>query len=181
MRPLDSFIEQPIRSLQTMLRVISLDAGQKSALIPDGIYGPSTMYAVSAFQRKQELPVTGITDQATWDQIVVSYLEATTSAGNAQAIEVIIDPGKVYQYGDSSPYLYLLQGMLASLSDDHPAIPRPSLNGVMDAETTDSVRGFQLLSSLAQTGQVDKITWKNLALQFALNAHHKDQIADQLK
>ena len=45
MRPEASFIEQPVRSLQTMLRVISQDDSRYPAVIPDGIYGPDTMHA----------------------------------------------------------------------------------------------------------------------------------------
>ena len=181
MRPLDSFIEQPIRSLQTMLRVISLDNDNANSLVPDGIYGPTTMATVSAFQRKSGIPVTGVTDLKTWNKIVATYLDATTRLRSGNSIEIILDPGKILKYGDSSPYLYLLQGMLAELSDDHPSIPRPGLSGVMDAETVASVKGFQQLSGLPQTGEADKITWKNITLQFSLNAHHKDQIIAELK
>ena len=52
MRPGESFIGQPIRSLQTMLRIIGENTGQPESLIPDGIYGPETVRAVSAFQRR---------------------------------------------------------------------------------------------------------------------------------
>ena len=58
MRPPESFVGQPIRSLQTMLRVIAEDDPSHMRVIPDGIYGPETMAAVSTFQRKHGLPVT---------------------------------------------------------------------------------------------------------------------------
>ena len=66
MKPGESFVEQPIRSLQTMLRVIAEDDRRLPTVVPDGIYGPSTMTAVTAFQRLYGLPITGITDQPTW-------------------------------------------------------------------------------------------------------------------
>ena len=59
MRPLSSFVGQPIRSLQTMLRVIAEDDPTHLRIVPDGIYGPETTAAVSTFQRKHGLPVTG--------------------------------------------------------------------------------------------------------------------------
>ena len=74
MRPEESFLEQPIRSLQTMLRVISEDDARFPSVIPDGIYGPATMNAITVFQRLYELPVTGITDQITWEKIVAAYI-----------------------------------------------------------------------------------------------------------
>jgi peptidoglycan hydrolase-like protein with peptidoglycan-binding domain len=76
MRPEESFIEQPIRSLQTMLRVIAEDDPGLPSAIPDGIYGPGTMVAVTAFQRREGLPITGITDQPTWEMIVSEYQSA---------------------------------------------------------------------------------------------------------
>ena len=60
MRPGESFVEQPIRSLQTMLRVIAEDDRRLPIIIPDGIYGPSTMVAVTAFQRREGIPITVI-------------------------------------------------------------------------------------------------------------------------
>ena len=45
MRPLSSFVGQPIRSLQTMLRVIAEDDPSHLRIVPDGIYGPETAAA----------------------------------------------------------------------------------------------------------------------------------------
>jgi hypothetical protein len=36
-----------------------------------------------------------------------------------------------------------------------------------------TLSGFQVLNGLPETGQLDKITWKNLSKQFTLHAHHK--------
>ena len=62
MRPEESFLQQPVRSLQSMLRVLSERDSRYQSVIPDGIYGPSTVSAVSAFQRIHGIPVTGVTD-----------------------------------------------------------------------------------------------------------------------
>ena len=42
MKPEESFLSQPIRSLQTMLRVIAEDDPSHVRIVPDGIYGPET-------------------------------------------------------------------------------------------------------------------------------------------
>lgn len=172
MRPEESFIEQPIRSLQTMLRVIAEDDDKIPSIVQDGIYGPNTMQSVAVFQRKYNLPITGITDQRTWDTIVSVYEEALIRIGKAEPIEIIMNPGQVYTRGDSGPYIFLLQSMLTQLSIDHPSIPEPVHNGTLDSITSDSLAGFQLLSGLPPTGELDKITWKHLVKQFSLNAHH---------
>jgi peptidoglycan hydrolase-like protein with peptidoglycan-binding domain len=171
MRPGESFVAQPIRSLQTMLRVIAEDDPTLPTVIPDGIYGQETITAVSAFQRRNSLPITGITDQATWDTIVPVYEQALIRIGKAAPIEIILDPGQVFRLGDSSPYLYLLQSMLLYLSLFHPDISTPPHNGVLDSPTAEALAGFQALAGLPPTGELDKQTWMYLVNQFTLNAN----------
>ncbi len=174
MRPQESFIEQPVRSLQTMLRVIAQDDRSLPTVIPDGIYGPDTMTAVSAFQRKYGLPITGITDQITWDTIVSVYEPSLVRIGKAQPIEVLLDAGQVLSMGDSNPYVSLAQAMLMQLSEMNSAIVPPDVTGVVDTATADAVSEFQKLSGLAVTGEIDRITWKHLVLHFTLDAHRRN-------
>lgn len=171
MRPNESFVGQPIRSLQTMLRVIAEDDGIQPTVVPDGIYGQATINAVSAFQRNMGLPVTGITDQITWDAIVSAYEPALIRVDKAQPIEIIMEPGKVYRLGESSPYLYLLQSMLTYLAQSHENIEQPSHNGILDSPTSEALAAFQLLAGLPPTGELDRISWKYLVQHFTLNAN----------
>ena len=169
MKPRDSFVSQPIRSLQTMLRVLSEDDRENLPfLIPDGIYGTQTRQAVAAFQRKYGIPVTGITDQSTWERIVEEHHPALIRLGPAQPLRLILNPNQVIRRGESHPYLFLVQGMLLTLSDIYGSILPPGISGVLDEATAQSLEGFQYLSSLPQTGELDKITWKHLALQYPL-------------
>ncbi len=170
MRPTESFIEQPIRSLQTMLRVIAEDDARMPTVVPDGIYGPSTMNAVTSFQRLYNLPVTGIADQSTWDTIVAVYEPALVRVGKAEPIEIIIEPGDAYRIGDRNAYIYLLQSLLIQLSNDSPSINKPEHNGVFDDPTKEALAAFQFLSGLPATGELDKTTWKYLVKQFSLSA-----------
>lgn len=181
MRPGESFVEQPIRSLQTMLRVLSEDNRRLPTVIPDGIYGPNTMNAVAAFQRMNGIPVTGVADQFTWERIVEAYEPAQIRVGKAESIEIILDPGQVFRLGDGSPYIYLLQGMLTQLSLDHPIIVAPGNSGFIDTPTSLALSAFQKLSGLPETGELDKITWKHLVKQFTLNAHHQTAYHRQLR
>ena len=173
MKPGESFVAQPIRSLQTMLRVIAEDDARLPTVVPDGVYGPSTMQAVSAFQRQYGLPVTGITDQNTWEQIVSVYEPALIRIGPAEPIEIIIEPGEVFRLGDSNAYMYLLQSILIQLSNDNPTISAPEHNGVLDDSTSQALAAFQLLAGLPPTGELDKITWKYLSKQFTLSANRQ--------
>lgn len=173
MKPGESFVEQPIRSLQTMLRVIAEDDPRLPTVVPDGIYGPTTMQAVSAFQRQYGLPVTGITDQSTWDQIVTVYEPALVRIGPASPLEIIMEPGQVFRLGDSNAYIYLLQSILVQLSNDNPSISAPTHNGVLDDPTSEALAAFQLLAGLPPTGELDKITWNYLSKQFTLSANRQ--------
>ena len=171
MRPGESFVGQPIRSLQTMLRVLAEHDDRYLSVIPDGIYGPQTIAAVTNFQRNHGLPVTGVTDQPTWDLIVAEYEPALIQVTEAQPVDVILNPNEVLILGDESPYLYVAQALLTVLAKVYASIGTPSLNGILDAATADSISSFQALSGLPMTGALDKITWKNLALHFPLAAN----------
>ena len=172
MRPGESFVQQPVRSLQTMLRVIAEDDPSLPTVIPDGIYGPSTMVAVTSFQRRSGIPATGIVDEITWDRIAGSYEPALIRVGKAEPIEILLEPGEIIVIGQSSPYVFLLQGMLAQLSGDNRTILYPALTGTLDTDTADSLRAFQLLAGLPATGTLDRITWRHLVKQITLNAVH---------
>ena len=173
MRPNESFIAQPVRSLQTMLRVIQEDGGHTESIVPDGIYGTSTMQAVSAFQQEHGLPVTGVADQTTWELIAEAYSPALVRTDSAEPLKLILNPNQVIRRGQSHPYLYLVQSMLVAFSEIYSSVPMPQINGVLDIATAESITAFQYLSGLPQTGEVDKVTWKHIALQYPLAVNHQ--------
>lgn len=166
MRPPESFVGQPIRSLQTMLRVIAESDESLPSVVPDGIYGQQTMTAISAFQRKYGIPVTGIADQNTWDHIVAVFEPALILIDEAEPLYLIFDPLEVITDGQFHPNLFVVQGMLNVFALSYPAIIAPALSGILDIPTTQALLSFQELNGLPMTGNLDKITWKNLALQY---------------
>lgn len=175
MRPTETFIGQPIRSLQTMLRVLHLDDPRYLSVIPDGIYGNDTTRAVSIFQRENGIPVTGVTNQETWDAIVALYEDAIVRVDKADSIEILLDRGQVLIPGDRDPHIYLLQSMLTHLSDVYPQVARPTHTGVLDSATVNSLESFQRLTDLPVTGRADLLTWKHLNRQFTLSAQRRNK------
>lgn len=171
MRPAESFIGQPIRSLQTMLRFIAENTPDMESIVPDGIYGPETVRIISAFQRRHGLPVTGVTDQATWEAVVAVYEPALVEQDQAQMVEIILDPSQVIRKGERHPHLYLVQSMLKVLAQIYGSISEPEATGILDDATEDALFLFQQLSGLPMTGHLDKHTWKHLALQYPLAAN----------
>ncbi len=168
MRPLESFVGQPIRSLQTMLRVIAEDDPRHKTLIPDGIYGPETMASVSTFQRLHGLPVTGVADQNTWEAIVAEYGPALINVEEAAQVDVILNPGEVIRRGQRHPVVFLAQGILAVLGEVYKSIGIPGQTGTLDDPTSDSLSSFQQLHNIPMTGNLDKRTWKYLTLHYPL-------------
>lgn len=171
MRPPESFIGQPIRSLQTMLRVLAENDPSYVPIVPDGIYGPETMRAVSTFQRKHGLPVTGVTNQPTWEAVVAVYEPALIEQDSAQPVEIILNPGQVIRRGERNLNLYLAQAILTVLSQIYSSITAPAMTGILDEATADALASLQQLSGLPMTGNLDKHTWKHLALQYPLAAN----------
>ena len=168
MRPGESFIGQPIRSLQTMLQVIAENDSSHPALIPDGIYGPETQAAISTFQRKRGLPVTGITNQQTWDEIVRMYDEAMKALSAPQSVNYEVDSEFPFVRGDHSARLKMAQCMLCEIADRYACVCPPERSGKMDEIMINSISEFQNLSGLPMNGILDKETWNQLVLQFAM-------------
>lgn len=178
MKPAESFVDQPIRSLQTMLRTIaSVEPGQVNVM-PDGIYGPQTAEAVRSFQRRMGLPVTGTVDGATHAAIVREYDRAWIEADKAWPIQITLDPLQIIRRGERNNIVYLVQSMLTVMNLLHPQIPKPGHTGVMDPATVESLAAFQTYAELPPTGELDKRTWKALVIQFARAADQLENLED---
>lgn len=168
MKPKDSFLGQPIRALQTMLRVLAENNDKYKMLIPDGIYGPDTMEAVRVFQRCSRLPVTGVTDLETWNYIVEEYALALVEIVQPQVLAVLLNPGQSISLGEKNAAVCLAQVILMVLSESFHCVDAPAITGILDEPTRDSLAAFQQLSGLPMTGKLDRHTWKHLALQFPM-------------
>ncbi len=173
-RPLESFVGQPVRSLQTMLRVLAEADSSRPSLVPDGIFGRNTQRAVTHFQRTQGLPVTGIADALTWERLSAEYDKAKVEVLPAEPLQIILNPGQVLKKGQSGYAVSLVQVMLTALAEVYASLAAPLITGILDDQTSESVISFQYLSDLPQTGEVDKVTWKHLALQYPLAVNHRE-------
>ena len=170
MKPQESFADQPIRSVQTMLRTIAAMEPRQMNVMPDGIYGSQTAAAVRSFQRRMGLNPTGVVDQNTHEHLVREFGQTRVEAEQAQPIQVTPEPGQVLRRGKGHPAVYLMQSMLTVLSELVPSIPRPTHSGRLDPETAGSLAAFQTYAALPPTGELDKRTWKELSLHFSLAA-----------
>ena len=178
MKPAESFVDQPIRSLQTMLRTIaSIEPGQVNVM-PDGVYGSQTAAAVRSFQRRQGLNPTGVVDQTTHERIVQEYERAYIEAEKAQPVQITLAPGQILRRRERNNHIYLAQSMLTVLHLLDPAIPRPPHTGVLDGPTSEAMAVFQTIAGLPPTGEIDKRTWRDLALYYALAADELENLGE---
>ncbi|MBR2489451.1 MAG: peptidoglycan-binding protein [Clostridia bacterium] len=69
-------------------------------------------------------------------------------------------PGVPLRVGDSGNNVRILQVQLNRIAQNYPAIPKiAETNGIFGLDTEASVRKFQEVFNLSQSGEVDKSTW----------------------
>lgn len=159
---------EPVRALQTMLRVISQSDNGIPTLIPNGVYGPETMAAVTAFQRRNALPITGVTDLVTWNAVVAAYRAALIEVGPAAPVYPVWQPGQVIRPGETNDHLYMIHGMLQAVGARFPSMPSCGGGNVHDEASVAAVQWLQSRSALAATGALDRMTWRFLARLYRL-------------
>lgn len=173
------FTGSPIRSMQTMLRTATWNDKTAPTIIPDGIYGKQTTTAVTDFQRKNNLPPTGVMDLATWEKLVPQYEAALIEQEAAEPLQMMFQPGQVIEAGEWNYHMFVVQAILAVLARIHKDFPKAPVSGVLDGETQRCLSHFQSLAGLPETGCLDKATWRALARHYRWAAKDGRGWADQ--
>lgn len=161
LRPGDESIY--VREFQYFLNVL----GENLAVIPevaiDGSFGPATEAAVVAFQEAYGLPVTGIVDEATWNDLYNAYRGILVSSPQYYGeVPVVLFPGSLLLLGTQGEDVRLLQEYLLALSEVYSEIPAVTVNGIFGTATRDAVIAAQNLFGLNPTGIVDALTWQEI-------------------
>ncbi len=126
----------------------------------DGVYGPTTTAAVSAFQQTFELPVTGEVSFDTWDVLYRTYLGFIETIpfryieGN-----VLPYPGVPLRLGSEDDSVRVLQEYLNYLAGFFDELPTVSVTGYFGTQTRQAVLAFQRLQGITPTGTVAAVTW----------------------
>jgi len=154
----------PIHNLQVFLRLIANKYSDIPSVIPDGVYGESTKNAVSAFQKKFMLTSTGIVDNSTWDKIIDVYTEIESKTSNSRLARIYPENGLCNDNKNYVPTIYIMQVMMTALSDRFSNISKPSLNGILDNATINSIKTLQVSSGLNPDVNVTKIFWDYLSV-----------------
>lgn len=130
------------------------------------VYDSATEEAVRAFQQIFNLPVTGIVNKATWYRIHYIYasvkkLAQLASEGLTLEETAVVFPEQLSP-GESGMAVRYLQYYLAVVGAYYNNVMPVTITGNFDAETENSVRSFQQVFGLPQTGIVDRATWDAL-------------------
>lgn len=156
--------EVPIRELQILLRFISLFNNGVRPVAVDGIFGPETKNAVEDFQYDYGLGVTGIVDEATWNELVSvfrRYRESLPDGYLGEATKVY--PGELLRLGSRGEDVSTIQNYLNRISDVYTEIPKLNVDGVFGNETQSAVRAYQRIFGLPESGVVSAVVWESIA------------------
>ncbi len=72
-------------------------------------------------------------------------------------------PGEPLSSGDENEYVRILQEQLNRISINFPQLPLTEVTGIYDTSTVNTVREFQRLFVLPQTGVTDRATWYRIS------------------
>ncbi len=155
-----------IRRTQTMLRSLSFAYDEPYLRVNvTGNYDSRTRRAVSFFQEKNKIPMTGVVDLRTWNELTRQYnYQMKLRQG------IAINPiGMDYDFqttpGERSDTVYILQILLNTLSRDY-SMTYISPSGIYGRQTTDAVKCFQEKNNLPVTGVADVTTWQRMAEEY---------------
>lgn len=161
-------LDNPVRSLQVMLR----NLGKVYTFLPeiaiDGIFGEETLKALTLFQQELYPPATGIVTPELWNVM----------AKELQAYEEILEPPRslrafpegdiLFATGDEKGEIALFQLMFSLLSKELKDIVPETPTGRYSSTLQDNVKWLQQRSALPVTGQLDRQTWGRLARLYEL-------------
>ena len=152
--------QEHIEEILGLLYQISLRDGRVPIVLPSNTFTEDAALAVRAYQEAYGLPVTGEIDEATWNSIVETYHKLMDSAEPL----VLFPSGEfLLQEGDGGELVRLVQVLLNLAAGRYGNLDMIPVTGQYDAATAGAVRNLQRISSLPQSGAMDRSTWNRLA------------------
>lgn len=100
-----------------------------------------------------------------YEDILKYYYGDNIVFANAQIVSgvPVSYPGSALQVGSEGSYVRTIQNQLNAISNSYPAIPKVVEDGILGEQTANSVRTFQQIFGLPQTGVVDFKTWYEIS------------------
>ncbi len=137
----------------------------------DVTYDDKTADAVREFQRIFNLPQTGVVDKATWYKINYIYTSVKKlSQLNSEGLSLQELPEQFpvpVDIGATGLPVQYIQYYLEVIGAYYKNVLPVQSTGTYDEQTANSVRSFQQVFGLPQTGTVDERTWDDLYRVYA--------------
>ena len=137
----------------------------------DVTYDDKTADAVREFQRIFNLPQTGVVDKATWYKINYIYTSVKKlSQLNSEGLSLQELPEQFpvpVDIGATGLPVQYIQYYLEVIGAYYKTVLPVQSTGTYDEQTANSVRSFQQVFGLPQTGTVDERTWDDLYRAYA--------------
>ncbi len=163
-------MDDAVFEAQSYLRNIGRTDSDISPLVPDGIFANETTASVKSFQRKYGLEETGIINYETWELLKNKNSEAVFISSEPLQIVKITNEDLPLVKGMDNTLVYTLHLMLNNVADRYENFTPLPLQSLFDDNTEREVRRWQRVISHPESGQVDKVTWNNLAEFYLLPA-----------
>lgn len=149
-----------IKFVQYYLAVIGEYYNDVSNVEVTGDFDQQTVDGVKSFQQVYGLPVTGIIDRATWNDIYRAYAGIVQNVPVAlEGESLVLYPGFILTEGATNEFVKVLQEYLSYIHKTYPNIPEVSATGYYGPITKQAVTAFQKQFGLPQTGAVGAETW----------------------
>lgn len=166
------FTGDDVALMQTKLNRISKNYPAIGKISPvTGGYYEQTENAVKKFQGIFGLPVTGIIDKSTWYKISYIYVSvkklAELDSEGVSLDEIPLNFSDSLKRGDRGPEVSHLQYYLAVIGQYYNSVIPVDVTGYFGNDTENSVKSFQQVYGLSETGIVDKATWYDIYRAYA--------------
>lgn len=156
-----------VRSMQIFLNRISVNFPAIPKIpATDGIFDPATEAAVIKFQEVFDLMPNGIVDAATWYRITYIYTSVKRLAElNSEGVR-LEDVMNIYtedlSIGMQSQEVSTFQYYLAVIGAYYAMVEPVEITGYFGENTERSVKSFQRVFGLPQSGEIDRATRNNI-------------------
>ncbi len=161
-----------VNRIEIQLNRISTNSPAIPKIYPvDVTYDDKTADAVREFQRIFNLPQTGVVDKATWYKINYIYTSVKKlSQLNSEGLSLQELPEQFpvpVDIGATGLPVQYIQYYLEVIGAYYKNVLPVQSTGTYDEQTANSVRSFQQVFGLPQTGTVDERTWDDLYRAYA--------------
>ncbi len=159
--------ENAILEIQRILRDLDRYESGLARVRLTGAYDDETRQGVKDFQRKYDLPETGIVDHTTW-QVMAAVGKAQKEATLLARAIYLLPRSEEYSIAPNlqDDVIYVIQYLLNVVSQEYDEIEPLEYTGIYDIPTQEAVKEFQRKSLLEADGIITPTTFNRLAAEY---------------